>query len=107
MGIGFSASKKEKWPICNSICMRSWWVIVFSAISLACYFQVAHSRAIAMSELSGRLQDMEKAKIIASEQQEELTSRLQSETDPAWIEMVLMKDLGVVPEGWVKVQFQK
>jgi hypothetical protein len=99
MGLGFRGY--------HSICFRSWWVVVFSAISLAFYFQAAHSRAIAMSELSGRLQEMETAKQMAAEQQEELTSQLVSQTDPAWIEMVLMKELGMVPDGWVKIHFQK
>lgn len=91
----------------SSLHIRSWWVLVFTTLSLAFYFQAAHSRTTAISDLSSRMKEMENAKLLTSEQNEALAIRLQSESDPAWIEMTLMKELGVVPEGWVKVHFQK
>jgi hypothetical protein len=87
--------------------VRSWWVLVFCTLSVAFYFQAAHSRTTAISELSDRLEELENTKRLAADQQEELDLCLQSESDPAWIEMVLMKELGVVPDRWVKVHFQK
>ena len=93
--------------VLRSFCIRSWWAIVFTTLTVAFYFQAAHSRSAIFSDLSARLQEMEKEKLLASQEQEELSLQLQSETDPAWIEMVLMKELGVVPEGWTKVQFTK
>lgn len=36
---------------------------------------------------------------------EELLLRIDSQKDPTWVEMVLMRDLGVVPEGQTKVLF--
>lgn len=59
------------------------------------------------SDLTLRMQEMEKEKVAVSQEREDLALQLQSETDPAWIEMLLMKDLGVVPEGWTKVHFTK
>jgi len=91
----------------RKFCIRSWWTIVFSTLTIAFYFQAAHSRSTIFSDLNVRMQEMEKEKLLASQEQEELSLQLQSETDPAWIEMVLMKELGVVPEGWTKVQFTK
>lgn len=67
--------------------------------------QKSRGRDAAISELSFRLQEMEKIKAIAIQEREDLQLRLHSQGDPAWIEMVLMRDLGVVPEGWIKVQF--
>ena len=93
-------------PLKNVI-IRSWWVIVFCTLCSAVYFQAALGRNAIHSELFSRYQEMEKEKLLASRQQDELMLRLQSESDPAWIEMVLMKELGVVPEGWIKVQFKK
>ncbi len=90
----------------HKICARSWWVLV-PVLSIAFYLQAAHNRSAAWNDLSSRTQQMEMEKLLASQHHEDLMIRLQSESDPAWIEMTLMKELGVVPEGWVKVHFQK
>lgn len=34
-----------------------------------------------------------------------LTQEIDSLNDPKWVEMILMKELGVVPEGQIKVYF--
>jgi hypothetical protein len=91
----------------NRIFVRSWWAVVFSTLCVAFYFQAAHSRATAFSFLTSRMQEMEIEKVGIAQEQEELNLRLQSESDPAWIEMALMKELGVVPDGWTKVHFTK
>lgn len=36
-----------------------------------------------------------------------LKEQLQSQHDPAWIELVLMEQLGMVPEGMTKIVFQE
>ena len=36
---------------------------------------------------------------------EYLTRQINSQSDPAWIEMVMKKELGLVPEGQVKIYF--
>jgi hypothetical protein len=38
-------------------------------------------------------------------QNEYLTRQINSQSDPAWIEMVMKKELGLVPEGQVKIYF--
>jgi hypothetical protein len=91
----------------RNFCIRSWWAIVFSTLSIAFYFQAAHGRSTIFSDLNVRMQEMEKEKLVVSQEQDDLLLQLQSETDPAWVEMMLMKELGVVPEGWTKVQFTK
>jgi len=85
--------------------LRSWWVFLFLLGSLGFYFQASHKRDSALSELSFRLQEMEKEKLIACQERDELQLCLQSQSDPAWCELILMRDLGVVPEGWIKVHF--
>lgn len=37
--------------------------------------------------------------------QENLKRQINSQSDPAWVEMVLKKELGLVPEGQIKVYF--
>ncbi len=47
--------------------------------------------------------EQKKAELLAD--REELRSQIQSQSDPAWVEMILMRELGVVPEGWLKIHF--
>jgi hypothetical protein len=39
------------------------------------------------------------------ERHKDLEDRIASQNDPGWIEMVLIRELGVVPEGFLKVHF--
>lgn len=93
--------------IFRKLCIRSWWAVAFSILCTAIYYQAAYNRNGALSDLAFRMKEMEKEKSAAIQEQTDLTLRLQSESDPAWIECVLMKELGVVPEGWTKVHFKK
>ena len=81
-------------------------VVAFCAICITVGLHAANGRDSALQSVSFRLQELEKEKQIAIEKREELMACLQSESDPAWIELVLMKELGVVPDGWIKVHFQ-
>ncbi len=83
------------------------WVFVFCLITGFAYSQSMKGKKAAIRELSFRLEEMEKEKCLALQDKEELHLRIASQDDPAWIEMVLMHGLGVVPEGWLKVHFQK
>lgn len=49
---------------------------------------------------------MEKERYLALLEKEHLQLKIASFDDPAWIEMILMRDLGVVPEGYLKVHFK-
>ncbi|MDE3047241.1 MAG: hypothetical protein KGI83_02705 [Verrucomicrobiota bacterium] len=50
---------------------------------------------------------MENEKAQVLQIKEDLQLRIASQNDPAWIEMVLIRELGVVPEGFLKVHFKK
>lgn len=93
--------------VVKRIHFSTWWIVVFTTLCGAFYFQAAHSRALALSELSSRMHEMEGEKLRVLQDREDLNLQLQSESDPAWQELVLMKELGVVPEGYTKIQFQK
>lgn len=85
----------------------SWWTILVCASCIGVYSSASMKKKTQLQELSFRYTEMEKAKLIAIQERSELELCLKSQTDPAWIEIVLMKDLGVVPEGWTKIQFTK
>ncbi len=87
--------------------VRTWWIFAFFICCISSYVQGGQKRDAALSELTYRFQEMEKEKLIVCQKRDELQLRLQSQNDPAWIEMILMRELGVVPEGWVKVHFTR
>jgi hypothetical protein len=45
-------------------------------------------------------------KQFAISKKEDLELRFAAQSDPAWIEMILMKELGVVPENKIKIHFK-
>ena len=93
-------------PPLSKIFMRTWWMIFFV---LGCY--LAYENGM-------RTWDKEHAKLLNSyialtlekelcgTIQEDLLLQINSQSDPAWVELVLMKVLGLVPEGKKKVYFE-
>lgn len=86
--------------------VRWWWVVAFCFSAGTLYFQAMKEKKTSLSEYSFRLEEMEKEKCLAMAEKDELLLKIASQSDPAWIEMILMRDLGVVPEGWLKVHFK-
>lgn len=87
--------------------VRSWWVFLFCALAGYVYVQSQREKHLAARELAFRLEEMEKEKRLALQERDDLHLRIASQSDPAWIEMILMRDLGVVPEGFLKVHFKR
>jgi hypothetical protein len=87
--------------------LDSWWVILFVAFSYLLYSQGINHKQQIHRELLGRLQHLETDRKKLIEEREDLLLQLESQNDPAWIEMVLMKGIGVVPDGQIKVFFEK
>jgi len=56
-------------------------------------------------EMTVALHSLEKQKIEALKLRGDLLLQIQSQSDPAWVEMVLKRNLGMVREGQVKVYF--
>jgi hypothetical protein len=81
------------------------------AVILGCtsifYFHGMWKKDLAFQELQGRLTALKKERAALMVEREDLQTQIQSEQDPAYIEMVLMKGLGMVPEGQHKVYFQR
>lgn len=86
---------------------RSWWVVCFCLMVGLVHFHFLKEKKLVLSILSSRLEEMKIEKLLALEKREDLNLRISSQNDPAWIEMVLIRDLGVVPEGFLKVHFKK
>lgn len=71
------------------------------------YEQTVRRRDGDYVKLSAQLADLQVEKQKAIKLQEALRLQIQSESDPAWIELVLMRDLGVAPEDQTKIFFTK
>lgn len=60
-----------------------------------------------MEALDARLEQLAQQKAAAVLVREEQLLQIQSQKDPRWIEMVLMRKLGLVPDNTLKVYFQR
>ncbi len=89
-----------------SICMKKYGVLLAAVFcSLMMYHYGAKAKNQAIERLQEELSCLEEQKQRAASLKEELQCRIASRQDPDWIEMVLMKQLGLVPEGYMKVHF--
>lgn len=86
---------------------QSWWAFLFCSLLSLFYFHFYNQKKNQVKHLKLRLVEMERQKELSLMRQEELGLCIASQDDPAWIEMILMRDLGVVPEGFLKVHFRK
>ena len=87
--------------------VKSWWVIVFLVISYIGFDQGMKKRNKDIFEYIAKFQSLSKEKTQLLDEKEDLMLKINSQSDPAWIELVLMKELGVVPDGKIKVHFKK
>ena len=97
--------KKNLLAFFDQIIINSWWVYLFI---LCGYFTLnffINKKETEIQNLENRLNELHDQKIYAENQREDYSLRINSQADPAWIELVLKKELGVVPEGHIKVHF--
>jgi hypothetical protein len=86
---------------------RSWWLFLFLSCLFLVYSHIRHQNNQIQIDLQGQIDHLIAEKTLAEQQREELLIQVQSQSDPAWIEMVLKKRLGLVPEGQTKIYFKK
>lgn len=82
-----------------------WWV---GLIILACYFfyeQGLIKKDHDFKMLQSQYQSLIRQKESLATQHEALVRQINSQSDPAWVELTLMNGLGLVPEGQTKVLF--
>lgn len=91
----------------RSFFARNWWVALFILLSYLVYSQGVQKKKATLYDLEKRYHELETEKLLALELQDELRLQVRSQNDPAWIEMTLIKGLGLVPDGQRKVYFEK
>lgn len=82
-------------------------MFLFIAVGSLFYLHGIYHKGQELAQLKGRFEILEKEKLLVLEEQKELCLQIQSQNDPAWIELILKKNLGMVPEGQVKVYFER
>ena len=100
-------SKDQSHQTLIEVLFRSWWVILFI---LGCYYsyeQGLQKKDRDFGKLQIQYTDLQKKKKMLLAQQEDLNRQINSQSDPAWVELALMKGLGLAPEGQIKVLFTK
>lgn len=91
----------------EEVFIRSWWVIIFILGCYLSYEQGLQKKDHDFAKLQMQYAELQKKKKMLLSQQEGFRRQLNSQSDPAWVELVLMKGLGLVPEGQTKVLFTK
>lgn len=87
------------------IFFKSWWLLLFVLGCYMLYEQGMRTRDINYENLFRQWHALQNEKISALAVQEDLLLKINSQSDPAYVELTLMKGLGLVPEGQIKVLF--
>ncbi|NGX47585.1 MAG: hypothetical protein K1000chlam3_00964 [Chlamydiae bacterium] len=84
---------------------RCWWTILLLLFCYGLYLHAMHEKKELYVDLKGKVNFLEKQLVLARDKREDLLLEIGSQSDPAWIEMLLKKHLGMVPFGQTKVYF--
>jgi len=89
----------------EEVFLHSWWVVLFSLLCLMFYEQGQKHRLVFFEELREKLKELNDERESSLKLKKELMLNINSQSDPAFVELTLMKVLGVISEGQVKVYF--
>lgn len=100
-------NKTKKWNFFQETgTNQPWWMIVFISGCCVFYFHAIYWKEISYQEMMLKVSKLESEKTKMSLYQQELVAQINSQKDPRWIEMILKKKLGMVPENQIKVYFK-
>ena len=85
--------------------MQSWWLVLFIIGCYLFYEQGLVKRADDFSRLNRQYLDLQNEKALVSAERENLLLQINSQSDPDWVELTLIKGLGLVQAGQIKVLF--
>ncbi len=91
--------------VIESMFFKSWWVILFFLICYIIYDQAHYRWKQEYYKLEETLHVLKVERVKAIKEQKMLIAQINSQSDHAWIELTLMKGLGVIPKGQKKVYF--
>lgn len=79
--------------------LPNWWVILLALLFYAGYERSTYQSCQQYQKLTSTIQTLHEEKTALQIRNDQLQQQIQSQTDPAYIELTLMKVLGLVPEG--------
>ncbi|MDF2577592.1 MAG: hypothetical protein K0S74_1076 [Chlamydiales bacterium] len=100
--------KRSSWlfPWIEILFIKSWWMILF-IISAFCLFESSMAeKRIEQTKLSQQLATLQQKLYDVKELQADYQAQIASQNDHEWIELTLLKELGLVPEGYTKIYFE-
>jgi len=83
-----------------------WWVFTFAIVAYGLYEQAAMKLEKEISNLDKQIESLKSRIEEAKAKHRELALQQESLNDPAWIELTLIRTLGMVPEGYTKVYYR-
>jgi hypothetical protein len=89
----------------ETLVLRCWWIILFTLFCAVFYEKGRKKIDIEYDKLYTQLTKLEFLKKEKLEHMEDLLLKVNSQSDPDFVELLLMKELGVVPEGHLKIYF--
>lgn len=89
----------------GSILFKNFWIVGFFLFSLVFYKQMVSVKDASIYENQVKLTNLENEKERLIRENDELKMRINSQDDLEWIELVLMRELGVVAKDKLKVFF--
>lgn len=89
----------------SSLLVKNGGVLLFLAACGLIYFNAVRKKNELISVLNERRSELVGEIAQLKQERDDLTLQVNSQSDPAWIQLTMMKGLGVVPEGQLKVYF--
>lgn len=89
----------------KGIVRQLWWVVLFISICSLVYTQASNKKNEIIASLDQHLNQLNAERAGLLQEKQDLLLQINSQSDPAWIQLTLMKGLGLVPEGQMKVYF--
>jgi len=110
MGYDRDEAKALRSPLlkrCEGFLFKNWWVLAFALFCLIAYEQAVYKAREAENKLATRMIQLSEEKHRQLARQGDIKLQINSQSDPQWIELTLMRVLGVVPQGQKKITFQQ
>jgi len=85
---------------------KNWWMVTFLCLVALFFWQNSRKTYFVAADLEQRLSEIIEQKRVVVMERDDLLLQIQSQKDPQWIELVLRRRLGLIPEGQTKVYFE-
>jgi len=84
----------------------NWWMVVFLSLLALFSWQSMRKKQATINDLKERFYGIVEESRLATAERDDLLLQIHSQNDPEWVELTLMRRLGLVPEGQMKVYFE-